>query len=75
MKRIGNENTYDILYTVSFALPNYNPNHLTVFAHTYMDLHEVLLNKGAMGTPREGFFLGSAVIEKVLERGAVKNNA
>ena len=73
--RTGNENTYDISYTVSFALPNYNPRHLTVFAHTFMDLHEVLLSKGSMGSPKKGFFLGTAATERVLERGAVKNNA
>lgn len=73
---VDGQNTYDITYTTTFFIPNANPKNIAVFAHTFMNLNEVLQNKFILPRPgKTNYIQGNTVAQRIIVNGGLRENA
>ena len=65
---------YSVRYEVPFYLRSLDPQHLAVFAHTYIDLNEYALYQGAFVESGRRFLQGNVFGNLVIDNGQVPAN-
>ena len=64
---------YSVSYDTTFSMDKLNPRHLSLFAHTFVDLEEAKkrlpINRA---TSRRGFLQGYSVSETIIDRGGTR---
>lgn len=74
-EKIEGKRVYSVNYNFKFRVKNYNPDHLAIFAHTFMNLNQVALAKQTFVESRKGFLQGNTVAEVILNNGETKSGS
>ena len=68
---IDNRNVYCVTYEVVFEIPNYNPRNLSLFASTFINLHEYRLEKSPQIRGRREVLQGIVDSQNIIKAGSV----
>ena len=68
---IDNRNVYCVTYEVVFEIPNYNPRNLSLFASTFINLHEYRLEKSPQIRGRREVLQGIIDSQNIIKAGSV----
>ena len=68
---IDNRNVYCVTYEVVFEIPNYNPRNLSLFASTFINLHEYRLEKTPQIRGRREVLQGIVDSQNIIKAGSV----
>ena len=71
-EKIDGRPVYSMVYNVSFEVPNYNPRHLSVYAHTFIDLDKQSVKRKQAFPSKRAFLQGVTVAETVVNNRLVK---
>jgi len=70
------ETTYDITYTTTFFIPNVEPKNIAVFAHTFVNLTDVLQDKFILPRPgKRNYIQGNTTAQRIIVDGMIRENA
>lgn len=72
---VDKRKVFSVTYNMSFNVQNYNPNHMSIFAHTMVDLNEVALSRSTFVKSRKNYLQGNTSAETVIVSGEVKTDA
>jgi hypothetical protein len=71
-ERIGGRRVYSMEYNVSFSIADFHPKHLSVYAHTFIDLDLAASRRSRVITSKRGYLQGNTAAETIISRGTVK---
>ena len=74
-ERVGNKVIYSVMYKVPFVVRKLNPQHLALFAYTFIDLNEFSLGKETYSLSRRRFLQGTAAGSLIINKGRVPQNS
>jgi len=75
VERVQNKNVYNVNYKIKFYINNYNPQHLAVFAHTFLNFNEAARKQEIMDVSQRKEIQGYAVSEIIIREGDVLKNS
>ena len=74
-EKIGRKNIYSTTVTATFNVTDYNPDHLTIFAHAFTNQNEYLATKLRQADSKKKYIQGNTAAEKIIQNGNVKVNS
>ena len=75
-ERVGEDNVaYSVPYRVNFSINEYKPKYLSVFAMTFLETGEAVIQANAFGSGTRTEVQGNACTEILLQSGAIKREA
>jgi hypothetical protein len=75
-EEIDRGNAYSVSIMATFNVPNTNPRHLTIFAHSFTNQNEYILEKKKRITQsRKGYLQGNTSAQKIIEDSKTKEAA